>query len=77
MSTNLGTWLGTLASINMIEIFSGKYYSDPLMLGMSLGLLLDFFSGWLRTLRALSTRINFRSLFFGGGSRKESNEIIV
>jgi hypothetical protein len=28
-------------------------------------------------LRALSTRINFRSLFFGGGSRKESNEIIV
>jgi hypothetical protein len=51
----------------MIEIFSGKHYSDTNMLGMSLGLILDFFSGWLGTLRALSMRINFRSLFFFGG----------
>jgi hypothetical protein len=77
MTTNLGTWLGTLASIHMIEIFSGEHYSDALMLGIiSLGLILDFFSGWLGTLRALSTRINFR-LFFFLGSRKETNEIIV
>lgn len=40
MSTNLGTWLGTLASTHMIEIFS-----DPLILGMWLGLILDFFQG--------------------------------
>ncbi len=37
---------------------------------ISWGLILDFFSGWLGTLRALSTRINFRSFFQGGVGKR-------
>jgi hypothetical protein len=48
----------------MIEVFSGKHYSDPLMLGMSLGLLLDFFSGWLGTLRAFINKDKLQIHFF-------------